>query len=152
ALELPRMRGADVCDQGRMVVTAPLTAAVLPVIADIAMGDRVRISSRNRNVRDRTPQARSDQSEVRGEVGSAVRLLRVRRDDVEADGLRALHGGKHLAVGAKLQDRARPGFAGELRVHWFVGIRAKSRRLLESQEDIRDAGKIVIAERRLDDD
>jgi hypothetical protein len=70
---------------------------------------------------------------------------------MEASGLSALHGGEHLAVGAELEDRASPGFAGELRIHWLVGPRAERRGHFDFQEDISDAGEIVIAERRLHD-
>src|SRR4051794_31263576 len=120
-MELPRLRAPDIRDQRGMIVAAALIVAVLPVVADVAMSDRLRIGGRSRNFRDGGPQARANEPEVRGEVRRAVSLLLQRRDDMEAKRQRALHGGEHLAVGAELENCAGPGFASELRIRRLVG-------------------------------
>ena len=124
ALELAGVRGADVRDERGMVVAAALVVAVLPVVADVAVGDGVRIGFRKWGSRLRGGDAlsggdtlcagvtadepRADQPEVGGEVGGAVGPPPSAADDVEAQRrLGALHGGEHLAVGAELEDGAR---------------------------------------------
>src|SRR5256885_11961222 len=119
-----------------MVVAAALIVAMLPVIADVAMGDGLGVRTGGRNCSDGALQPRADEPEVGGEVGGAISLLRERRDDMEASWLRALHGGEHLAVGAELEDRAGPRFARELRVHRLVGPGAERPAHLDFPEGI----------------
>src|SRR5256885_3628399 len=118
-----------------MVVAAALIVAMLPVIADVAMGDGLGVRTGGRNCSDGALQPRADEPEVGGEVGGAISLLCERRDDMEASGLGALHGGEHLAVGAELEDRAGPRFARELRVHRLRGPNAARGGLLPFSED-----------------
>src|SRR3954462_8610275 len=103
-----------------MVVPPALGVAVLPVFADIAMGDRLRVGEGRRGSGDGALQARAYQPEVGREVGGAVRLILQRCDDMKASRRPTLHGREHFAVGAELEDRASPGFASELGIHRLV--------------------------------
>jgi hypothetical protein len=93
----------------------------------------------------------TDEAEVGGEVGRAIRLARERGHDVDVRGQHALHRFEEDGVGAELEDRAGAGRARELRVERLVGVCTEAARRRDAKEDVGAAGDAIVLERGLDD-
>lgn len=135
-----------------MVVGSAPVVAMLPVPADIAIPDRIRIRLGRGLRRGGGCEARSHEAVVGAEVGRAVRLLLEGRHDVEVLRLQALRRGQQLAVRAELQDGGGPSLAREFRIHGLIRVRAEVLgRGFAAQEDVGDPVERLVFERRLDD-
>ncbi len=74
-LKLPNLRSPDIGDQRGVVVATAAFIAVPPVIADVAMRNRVRIGRGWRRRRRGIDQPSADEPVIRGEIGEPITFL-----------------------------------------------------------------------------
>src|SRR5205085_4107041 len=82
-LELLHLAAANPRDERGMIVGAPLIVTVLPVFADAAVLDGIRIRGGRRHDRSGPFELSFGQAIERREIREAVGLLADRRDDME---------------------------------------------------------------------
>jgi hypothetical protein len=156
--ELQPLPAVQAGDERHVVVGAAALGAVVPPGAEVAVADRVGVGGRRHRLglgellladAERLADPRGVRGEVvRGEGG----MLVVAEHEVHARGAHALQALELVGVEQELEDVPRLRVPAELRVVDLVGPRPQLRRLLDADQEVREADPAVPQEARLVDD